>query len=796
MFRNYFKIAVRNLWKNKTATFINVFGLTIGLTCCLLIGLYIQYEVRFDRFQPNGTRIARLVMDYRFDSSPETKQTPVTSTKVAPVFKRTFPEVEAAVRMIEELTTVRQQDHLVSEKHFYFVDSTFFDIFQAEFMQGNPQKALDGPHKVVLTESTARRYFGQANPIGQVLVTGADTVLYEVTGVIKDYPASSQLHVDFLASFSSLGVNQEHTYFNANYTTFLLLRDEQAFASLQAKIHSFMKKEMAGSGASVTYWLEPLLDIHLHSPYDSFVPNTPIVYLYILAGVALLILLIVCFTYINLSTARSMERAKEVGVRKVIGADKQQLFWQFIGESILTCLIAMALSLDLVLVVLPYFNELAGKSLTGASLHSLPFLLFLITITLVVSLLAGSYPALVLSKFQPVKVLKGSFRHTRSGQWLQQSLIVFQFMISIFLLVATWLIQNQLNFIQEKKLGYDRDHVVEVLLNRKVLDNLSTIKHELLANPDVQSITRCVASPINIYSGFNMRSATMAANEQIPVTGNSVDEDFLKTTGLQLVAGSDFTAQDIKDVDFPDWQQRQYHFILNERAARQLGWTPQEAIGKRMFLDDTRPGVVKGVVKDFHFESLHESIKPLVLSPEIRARRLLIKLSGQRLPETLTFLENRWKQVVPYMPFEYRFLEDHYHTMYQSEIQLGKVMRLFTSLSMILACLGLFGLTSFMVQQRIKEIGIRKVLGASIPSIIALLSGGFLRLTLLAMVLAFPLAAWAMHAWLEGFAYRVTISGWIFAGAALATLTVTLLTVSYQAIRAALMNPVQSLKSE
>ena len=459
MVRNNLKVTVRSLWKNKVASAINIFGLTVGLTSCLLISLYIQHEASFDSFQKNGKRIARVIMEYAFDGSPETKRGNYTSTKVAPEFSRVFPEVEYGIRMDNEDMIIKHKDNLVTEPYFLFADSTFFKIFSTDLIQGNPDEALNGPFKVVLTESMARKYFLDENPMGKILLTGTDEVPYEVTGVIRDYPYNSQIRFDFLASFSSKGENQEVTYWDANFTTYLLLKDEHAFAPLQEKITSFMKKEMAGSGASINFFLEPFDKIHLHSEYTGFVPNTSITYLYILSGVALLILVIVSFTYINLSTARSVERAKEVGIRKSIGAARTQLFWQFMSESVIICMIAVTLSFFLIFLTLPYFTRLIEKELPFTSLFSFSFIGVSFLVTMVVSFLAGSYPAIILSGFQPVKVLKGITR-TDSGKWIQPSLIVFQFAISIFLVVATLIIQSQLYFIQHKSLGYDRDHVV------------------------------------------------------------------------------------------------------------------------------------------------------------------------------------------------------------------------------------------------------------------------------------------------------------------------------------------------
>ena len=794
MIRNNLKVTIRSLWKNKVASSINIFGLTVGLSSCLLISLYIQHEASFDSFQKNGKRIARIIMEYAFDGSPETKRGNFTSTKVAPEFSRVFPEVEYGIRMDNEDMIVNHRDNLVTEPYFLFADSTFFKIFSADLIQGNPLEALNGPFKVVLTESTARKYFENENPVGKILLTGTDEIPYEVTGVIRDYPSNSQIRFDFLASFSSKGENQEVTYWDANFTTYLLLKDDHAFAPLQEKVTNFMKKEMKDSGASINFLLEPFDKIHLHSEYTGFVPNTSITYLYILSGVALLILVIVSFTYINLSTARSVERAREVGIRKSIGAAKMQLFWQFMSESVIICLIAVTISFFFIFLILPYFNRLVEKELPFTALFSFSFIALSFLVTIVVSFLAGSYPAIILSGFQPVKVLKGITR-TDAGKWIQPSLIVFQFAISIFLVVATLIIQSQLHFIQHKSLGYDRDHVVVLPMEKKILDNLSVIKQELKTNPAIISVSRCVSTPVKIPGGYNMRSDQMPENEQHSVTATPIDEDYIKTTGLEIIAGSDLTEQDSKDVAHEDRKDNIYHFILNESAAEDLGWSPEEAVGKKMFMGD-REGFVRGVVRDFHFESMHKSIKPLVLFTEIRGRNLLVKINGKNLPETISFLENKWKELVPFVPFEYHFLDDDYDALYKSELQLGTVMNLFSGIAIVLACLGLFGLSTFVVQQRIKEIGIRKILGASLTNIVGLLSGKFTLLVMVAIAIASPLAYLLMTQWLQGFAYRVEITVWTFAIAALSALAIAFLTVSVQSIKAALTNPAQTLKSE
>ncbi|MFT3823416.1 MAG: ABC transporter permease [Chitinophagaceae bacterium] len=794
MIRNYIKIAVRNLWKHATSSVINLLGLTIGLSCCLLIGLYIQHEVSYDKFQQKGDRIARVIMEYSFGG--DVSKGDFTSTKVAPSFKRNFPEVESAVRMSLEDQIVMHNDKVFTEGKFLYADSSFFDMFTYHLLQGNAQQALNGPGKVILTPAMAQKYFGAADPVGQVLYIGAEKEPYQVTGVMESFPANSHIKFDFLASFSSLGVIQERTYWEADYTTYLLLKDKTSFSSLQQKLEPFMKKEMASEkNATINYSLEPFMGIHLYSPYGRFEPGNNIIYIYVLTGVALLILFIACFTYINLATARSMERAREVGIRKVMGAVKKQLFWQFIGESLILVAIALLFSMLVVSVVLPAFNHLAQKELAFSGILSFRFLLLVVTAVLVVSLLGGFYPALILAGFQPVKVLKGVFRNSGSGLWVRKSLIVFQFAISVFLLVASMVIQKQLHFIRTKELGYNKDYVLELPVNEKMLQQWPLIKTEMLSDKEVSTVSRCVGSPGRIYSGYTMRTATMPEDQVYAVNANPVDEDFVKTMGLKIIAGKDFTAQDMKDVDKEKYEDKTGHFILNETAASALGWTSEQAVGKKMFLGSL-PGYVSGVVKDFHFQSMREVVKPLVIFTEMRATTMLVKMSGHHLPETISNIESKWKKLVPAQPFEYRFLDQDINNMYRAEVKLGNILNIFTGIAIALACLGLFGLSSYAVQQRIKEIGVRKVLGASVSGIVGILSKEFIKLSLIAVLIALPVAYFAMNHWLQDFTYRIRISVWVLLLAIAITVFITILTISIKAVQAAFMNPVKALRSE
>lgn len=798
MIINYFKTAFRNLWKNKTTSAINIFGLTIGLTCCLLIALYIKQELSYDNFQTNGDRIARVIMEYSFDGSSSTQKGNYTSVRVASVFKTTFPEVESAVKMSQREKVVHYGDKLINENKFMYADPSFFSIFSFKLLQGNAQSVLSAPNDVVLTESTAKKYFGNENPIGKGLQIGEDSNLYRVTGIMQDCPSNSQIKCDFVASFSSLGISPdaEDSYWDANYTTYLLVKNKDAINSLQAKLPAFMKQEMKGQGATVNFHLEQFNTIHLYSDYDAFVPNNNISYIYILVAVALLILVIACSTYINLSTARSLERAKEVGVRKVIGAERGQLFVQFIGESAITCISAVMISLIVAVLLLPFFNRLTNEQLHAEELFSLPFISFSLLVALVVSLLAGIYPALVLAGFQPIKVLKGSFKNTASGQTLRKSLIVFQFAISVFLIVSTIIVQQQLYYIQHAKLGYDRDHVLVLPLDDKMLNNLSLIKQQFKENSEILSVSSCSSTPVEGGGGFSMRSDVMPADQQMTVTADRVDEDFVNTLGLQIIAGRNFTSQDIKDASNNEQEKNLYHFIINESAAKQLGWAAQQAIGKKMFLGDQRPGIVSGVVKNFHFESMRSQIKPFVLFSENWKRELLVKVSGAHLPETISLLETKWKTLVPHRPFEFRFLDDDYNKLYSSEIRLGTNMNLFAGIAIALACLGLFGLSAYTSQQRFKEIGIRKVLGASVSKIVISLSKDFITLTMMAILIALPFAWWTTTKWLQDFSYRVSISWVVYAMAGLITMLLAIITVSFQAIKAAISNPVKSLRTE
>jgi putative ABC transport system permease protein len=792
MLRNYFTIAFRNLLRHKGFSFINVFGLSVGLACCLLIVFYVLDELSYDRFHAHGDRIVRVVMHYGFGD--QTGETANTGTKVAPAFSRDFPEVEQAVRVYDRPAVVKYEDKLFEEKRFFYADSTFFRIFSFGLLEGDPATVLKGPNKVVLTQAMARKYFGQESPLGQVLRIN-DNQDYLVTGVAADVPANSQIKFDFVASFSSLAASREEQWFSANYKTYLLLHDPAAISSLQAKIPGYMEKQMGeDAGGFLTYELEPLHRVHLHSQHAGFEPNADIRYVYIFSIIALLILVIACTNYMNLTTARAAERAKEVGVRKVMGALRKQLFWQFLGESVIITFAALLLSVLLVELLLPFFNNLTGRTLEVELLQRPGLLLGLLATGLVVSLLAGSYPSVVLSAFRPVKVLKGSFQASASGLWLRKGLIVLQFAISTFLIIGTLIIQRQLHYLQTKKLGYNNEHVLVLPGDRKIFEKLSTLKTELKQNPNIKEVTAAYDTPTIVGWTDGLRVEGMAENENKLVNAMPVERDFVKTLELELVAGTDFTAADEQQSKLPE-EEATHGVLLNEAAVRELGWTPAEAIGKKVL--GPREGYVRGVVQDFHFAPLHVSITPMVIFMEnMNWRKVMVKTSGEELASTLAYVEEIWRAQVPHRPFVYDFLDQEYANLYQAERRTGRIFGTFAFLAVMLACLGLFGLAAFMAQQRTKEIGIRKVLGASVASIVGLLSQDFVKLVGVAFAIAAPLAWYAMRRWLEDFTYRVDLEWWVFAAAGGAAVLIALLTVSFQSIKVALRNPIKSLRSE
>ncbi|MBN9385137.1 MAG: ABC transporter permease [Chitinophagaceae bacterium] len=797
MFKNYFKIAWRNLQKNKLYTFVNITGLTVGIVSCILIGLYVSEELSYDKFHDKADRIARVTMQYTDGTT--INRAALTGTKVGPQFRRTFPAITAFARTVQYSPVVSVGDKTFNETHFLYADSAFFSIFTFPLLKGNPATVLAAPNQVVLTETMAKKYFGESDPIGKTLKVnnGKD---YTITGIARDAPENSQIRFNFVASFSSMRVSREEIWWTANYVTYLLLPHPQDLTPLQRQITAYMQTDPVryetGAGAKLTYFLEPLTWVHLHSTLDGLEPNGNITYIYILSAVAVLILLIACVNYTNLATAQAQGRTGEISIRKVLGAGKGQLFRQYLGESLMLTVIALLLAVFISIQLLPLFNQIANKSLSSASLLQPLPILSLLLLGLLVSLLAGAYPALVLSNIRLMSILRSGFRLSSSGGNLRKSLIVLQFVISVFLMISTMVILQQLSFIQNKKLGYDKDHVLVLPASEEIHEKYDAVKAAIRQVPQVINTGGASGTPTYVEWTDGLSATTETGQKNFTVKAIPCDADFVKTLGMQIIAGSNFNAADMHMLDTTDNNKNfRYTFILNESAVKALGWTPQQAIGKTV--EKYYPGIVRAVVKDFHFSSMHEAIGPLILFQDTQwVSRMYIKVSGKDLPGTIARLQSIWKEYAPHYPFEYHFLDEDYNTLYKTETRTGELFGVFSLTAILLACLGLFALAAYTTAQRTKEIGIRKVLGASLASLVGMLSKDFLRLVAIASLIALPMSWWAMNRWLQGFVYHITLSWWMFATVILLALFIALATVSFQAIRAGLANPVKSLRSE
>lgn len=801
MLLNYLKLALRSLKKNGLFSSIKLIGLTIGIVASLLIGLYVRHELSYDAFHDNAERIARVKMEYHFNG--ETVHVGVTGSKVAPAFQQDFPEVEKAVRVYSRSRVVKADGQPPrEEEHFYFADSTFFEVFTFPLLAGDPSTALDEPDNLVITESTAGRYFGDANPIGQVLRV-EDRTDYTITGVMADPPAASQMKPDFVAAFHSLPVAspERETWWSANWATFLLLEEPGDIADLDAKIPAYMHTKSEETGLTgddyLSFNLEPIRDVHLRSDVEgNFEPSGDIRYVYILGIAGVLILVIAASIYVNLSIAVSTKRARQVGVQKVLGATPGRLFRQHLTEAILVCGAALGLSVPIAALLLPAFNQMLDVSLSAAVILDPRTLLLLVGFGTVVGLLAGAYPALVLSRLQPSRVLKGTFSLSPSGLWLRKSLVVVQFFISVGLIICTLVLQDQMSYIQHKNLGYDKDHVLVLRMDRQSAERLDVLRSEFLQNAQVKSVSVAYETPTYIQGGYSI-ALNASADRGSPVTALPADRHFLETFDIDVVAGRGFSESDVelaRRIDQGRDSTSALPILINQSQVRSFGWTPEEAIGRRVHFQGESE--IRGVVEDFHFASLHEPIGELVIFPTTSGNSLMVKVDGENLASTLAFLEDRWTSIVPHRPFTSHFLDEEFDQMYGTEIRMAQVGGAFSGVAILLACLGLFGLASFTIVQRTKEIGIRKVLGATIPNLVTVLSADFLKLVVIAFLAAVPVTYIAMQRWLEDFAYRTDLSLWIFLGAGAAAVLIALVTVSYQAIRSAVSNPVKSLRYE
>ncbi len=810
MLKNYLTIALRNLRKHKGYSFLNLAGLAMGMTCCLLIMLYVQDELSYDRFHPNAERIYRVVLDAGIGG--QFMQSAFTAAPMAATLLREAPEIEAAMRFWRAgRVLIGYEDQRFYEENFLLADTSVFTVFGYSLLAGDSRTALVQPHSVVLTAEAAQKYFGAENPLGKVLRYDNRLDL-KVTGVLKTPSRNSHVRFDFLGAMASREDSQSPVWINNNYYTYILLRPNAAPQQLEAKFPTLVKKHVApqieraigktfdeavAAGAKWTYFLQPVTSIYLHSQNLQYELGTTSdsKYVYILSAIAVFILLIACINFMNLATARASQRAKEVGLRKVLGSVRAQLVKQFLGESILLAFMAMLVALTFVELLLPSFNQLAGKTLALALGNSATILATLVGIMLFAGVLAGLYPAFVLSAFQPVAVLKGALRGGAKSPWLRSVLVVAQFAISIVLLVGTGVVFEQLRFMREKNLGFHKEQIVVLPIETAAGQaQFETLRSELLRHPNIVSVAASSSVPGRMFGDNAHRPEDAPPEIVYSLQTLGVSFDYLNTMDIPLVAGRGFSENFSTDSTNA--------LIINETAARHMGWTAQTAISKRLTAlggtpdqNDTR--TIIGVIKDFHFEALHLEIKPMVLSIHPRwFGNVSVRIRPENIAATLGFLQEHWQSFEPGYPWRYTFLDEDFDRLFQREERLSQIFGVFTLLAVFIACLGLFGLASFIAEQRTKEIGVRKVLGATVQSIVTLLTKEFTKLVGFAFVLATPIAYFVMKNWLQNFAYRTDMNPLLFLSAGVLALLIAWLTVGYQALKAALTNPVEALRYE
>jgi putative ABC transport system permease protein len=794
LFRNYFKIAIRSLWKHKAFSLINILGLAVGMTACFLIFLYVRFETSFDNFHSKADRIYRVVSEVR--TPTENIKTGLTTTPVAINMKRDFPEVEEAVRLGRDGFLVKKGDVKFQENNTVLADSGLFKIFDFLLIEGDRNTALKEPMSVILSQTAAKKYFGNGKAYGQhLLLTGA-ALNSTVTGIMKDIPRNSQIQADMIVSLSSYQAIygrpiSDSEWTNHNYYTYILLAPHADAKALEAKLPAFQELHHGAEAKKLQMQdyltLEPLRDVYLRSKLDGFVTGS-ITNVYIFSIIAIFILCIASINFINLTTARSLERAKEVGIRKVIGAVRSQLVGQFLGESIIISLLSFVFAVVLSSSLLPLFNQVAGNQISESIFRNPSDILGLFGLSVLAGFLAGTYPSLVLSSFKPVVVLKGRFSGGTRGMFLRKGLVVFQFAISIVLIVGTLVVYTQLNYMRGRDLGFSKDQTMVIFTNFD--KNKDAFKQSLSTIPGVLSSTFSSGVPGgNHNSAYTQIENKKGEMQKTNLDGYFVDFDFIKQYELKIVAGRPLSKEFGTDSSKA--------MLINETAAKMLGYqTPQEAVG-RNFDQWGRQGKIIGVLKDFNYESLQQPIKPFTMRFESYGfGTISIKLSSAGLPETIKAIDDKWAQIIPNRPFEYNFLDQQFDQKYRAEEKFGNLFFNFAVLAIFISCLGLLGLASYSTIQRTREIGVRKVLGASVSNIVNLLSVDFIKLVLIAFVIAAPLGLLGMNKWLQDFAYHIHISWWVFVVAGMISIAIAFLTISFQAIRAAVANPVSSLRSE
>lgn len=806
MFTNLIKVAFRNIWRKKLFSLINIIGLSVGIACFFLIIVNVRHEFSYDKFQENGERIYRVALERIYPDNVIFYA--VIPYSIGDAMTTDFPEVEKMTRVFANRNPIMlgYQEKSYEEKRILFVEPNFFEMFSIPLIKGTPESIFATPNSMVMTEETALKYFGDEEPVGKFITTPQGPAI--VSGICENIPANSHMEFDFLVSLNLLGLQNRPNYVSFSVHTYVMLEEGISPGNVEAKMPGLVERYAAGpiqaqtglsfkeyvaAGNGYNYFFQPIRDIHLHSNLESEIkPNGNITYVYILIAIAAFLIIIACVNFMNLATARSASRAREVGIRKIVGSTKGLLIRQFLFESLVMSMISVAVAAFMVQLLLPVFNQITRKQLAIDYLQDPFHIVFLLVIGLFVGLLAGLYPAFVLSSFRPVTVLKGRFSTSRSGTRMRNALVVLQFAISIICIAMTLIVYRQMDFMQKKDLGFDKENTIVIERAYTLRNRGDAFKQELRSLPGVVN----AAGSNTLVSGGSYYGIMFLAegNPEVKTTrGMNIDEDFIDTMGLEIVQGRGFSRE------FNETR----NVIINESTIKEFGWNEPVGMKIRYLGEENEPVgeyTIVGVVDDFHYNSLHSPINSFVLlglpDEQRNIGNLQIKIKPNNIGETLGAIEQKWKEFNPQEPMSYYFLDDKLDEMYGNEKTSGQIFSIFSLLAIVIACIGLFGLSAYMAELRTKEIGIRKVLGSTSAKIVVLLSKDFARLVALAFVIATPIAYYAMTRWLQNFAFRSQVHVWIFLLAGMAAVFIAQLTISFQALRAANTDPADALRFE
>jgi putative ABC transport system permease protein len=789
MIKNYLKIALRNLFKQKGYSFINITGLSLGMAVCIFMFLWVKDEINYDRFHSKAGILYRLEQDQK--SQEGSFHVNVTPFPVGPALKEQIPEITNTSRYWNMGTMlVKNGENAFFETGIRVVDPSFLQMFSFPLIKGNPDNVLKETHSIILSESMAEKYFGKEDPIGRTLDLN-NKYLFKVTGIIKEVPDNSSLKFDMLMPFEfvkEIGRYRD-SWASNSIVTYVEMPDRKNLYSVNEKITNLIYEHSKtySKDYKPDFMLNPLTGIRLYGRFGFGQQSGAIQNVYIFSAIGIFILLIACINFMNLSTARSANRAKEVGLRKVVGANKKNIITQFYGESILITIISAFFSIIFVLCLLHLFNELSGKKISFSSLLGWDFITGILAITLLTGIFSGSYPALFISSFKPIKVLKGNMRNSAKTGFFRKILVVIQFCLSIILIIGTTIMFDQVKFMQGKNPGYDKEQLIYIPLRGETRNSYDMLKKELIKDSRVVSVSGSQQLPILI--GSNSWGADWDGkdpNRNVLIGINAVDYDFVETMKIEMAEGRPFSKDFATDTSTA--------FMVNEEVAKLMG--SNSVAGKRFDFNDRRGNII-GVMKNFHYQSIQFNIEPLAMVVDpLRVNYVLVRLPANNVQNSLDYVKSTWSRIFPLFPFDYKFFNDDFEQMFRGDLKMGKVLRIATILAILIACLGLFGLASFMAEQKTKEIGIRKVLGSSISAITVMFSKEFIKWVIAANVIAWPLAYYLMNKWLEDYAYKTPIGWWIFALAGILSISIAIITVSYQSIKAASANPIKSLRYE